>query len=508
MLTAPVARGDQLVVALSGQAVTKDPHLARTGADFQLFEHIYDTLVTRDGFRIAPRLAKSWTSADLRNWTFRLQPDATFSNGASVSGRDVAYSLCRHETLTRASGREPLGITRITTDGGGTVMVTLDSPYRLFPAALSLVFIVNAPEGAGTGPIGCDPAQALQSRDQLQIGSGPFVRIDDAGGERQVVLTPSPYCWSNCPVWERLILRTVPDARERVRLLVSGAADVMEDVAPTSLPYLNGFKGIALTELPTDRTLLLTFNLRPTLIDGSRNPLADVRVRRAIALVVDRHVMVERGLEGLAGPAWQLAQPGMEGYLSDRPHPMRTDIAEARNLLIEAGYSDGVTLDLLMPVTRITDRPRVADTLSGMLRTIGINLTVTSVDATFVRPRVAAGDFSLMFSGLGLTAGSAMEGYASVAGATEIDSTTNPSGYRNPDIQTLLRRARSADPREIPALTAQATSILERDLPMLPLMHIRDLVAHRAGLRLTATDTARAFGRIVTPMTAAVRDPG
>lgn len=504
----PVRADDQLVAAVSGQVTATDPHEARTGADFQYYEHIFDTLVTRDGFDVARRLAKSWSHHDHRVWSFQIDPAARFADGTLVSARDVAYSLCRHQTLVRQMGRETLGIIQITTEPGGRVVLTLDSPYRLLPAALSLVFIVSAPTDARAGPLGCDPAQVAAGRGTPQQGSGPYVPGPHTAPERRVLL-PSPACWSDCPVWSRVVLWTMADARDRLRLLVTGQADIMEDVSPVHLPYITRMKDVALTELPTDRTLLLTFNLRPTLPDGRANPIADIRVRRAIALAVDRHVLVERGLEGFAGPAWQLAQPGMEGYRPERPRIMLPAPDQARALLAEAGYAKGLELPLLLPLTRITDRPRVADALAGMLRAIGITLAITPVPATESRARVAAGDFQVMFAGLGLTAGSAMEGYAAIAGAAERDSVANPSGYRNATLDSLLREARGADPQDIPALTEQATAILDTDLPMVPLMHIRDLVAHRADLSLHARDTARAFGRIASPTTARVRDlPG
>lgn len=495
------AATEQLVAAISGQVTADDPHEARTGADFQYYDHIFDTLVTRDGFDVAPRLARSWTSPDHQSWSFQIDAAARFADNRPVTPRDVVYSLCRYQVLTRRKGRELLGLTRLSAEAGGRVSLTLDAPYRLLPSALSLVFIMAAPDDAGDGPLGCDPAKVQDGRGTVQMGSGPYspAPAKDAGQPERRVLLPSAHCWRDCAAWTRVVLWSAPDARDRLRLLVTGQADIMEDVIPVHLPYITKMKGVTLTELPTDRTLLLTFNLRPTLPGGKPNPVADIRVRQAIALALDRHVLVERGLEGFAGPAWQLAQPGMEGYLPDRPRTMKPDPDRARALLVEAGYGQGLDLPLLLPMTRITDRPRVADALAGMLRAIGITLSITPVPAAESRARVAAGDFQVMFAGLGLTAGSAMEGYAAIAGAAEKDSIANPSGYRNAILDNLLHVARGANPASIPALTQQATAILDADLPMIPLMHIRDLVAHRAGLSLHARDTARAFGRITSP---------
>ncbi|WP_165772171.1 ABC transporter substrate-binding protein [Niveispirillum lacus] len=499
---------EQLVAAISGQVAADDPHESRTGADFQYYDHIYDTLVTRDGFDVIPRLARSWSTQDHQSWSFQIDPAARFADNRPVTPRDVIYSLCRYQVLTRRMGREMLGLTHLSAEAGGRVSLTLSAPYRLLPSALSLVFIMAAPDDTGEGPQGCDPATVLAGRGKAHIGSGPYKPAprEATALPDQHVLIPSAHCWRNCAAWPRVVLWSAPDARDRLRLLVTGQADIMEDVIPVHLPYISKLKGMTLTELPTDRTLLLTFNLRPKSAGGKPNPVADIRVRQAIAMALDRHVLVERGLEGFAGPAWQLAQPGMEGYLADRPQTMRPDPDQARALLAEAGYGQGLDLTLLLPLTRITDRPRVADALAGMLRAIGITLTITPVPASESRARVAKGDFQVMFAGLGLTAGSAMEGYAAVAGAAEKDSIANPSGYRNAILDNLLHQARGADPSSIPVLTRQATAILDADLPMIPLMHIRDLVAHRAGLSLHARDTTRAFGRITSPAMADASD--
>lgn len=499
----PMARaGTDLVVATSGQIGADDPHLARSGADFQYYEHMFDTLVTRDGFNVAPRLASGWSSTDNRTWTFQIDPAARFADGHPVTSRDVSYSLCRYQALTHAAGREILGLTRVVAGSGGKVTLTLEAPYRLLPVALSLLFIVAAPPDTGDGPLGCDEARAMASQGQRMQGSGPYIPAEGQQTVDRHVLLPSPTCWRDCSVWRRVVLSWRPDARDRLRALIAGEVDIMEDVIPNQLPYLGKVQNVTVTELPTDRTLLLTFNLRAALNDGRANPLADVRVRRAIALALDRHVLVERGLEGFGGPAWQLAQAGMEGYLPDRAQSMRPDIPKAKALMAEAGYADGLRLSLLMPATRIADRPRVADALAGMLRAIGVEMDIIPLPALDARARVAAGNFEIMFAGLGLTAGSAMEAYSFFTGSTEKGSPINPSGYSNDRLEALLHRARSADPVDIQRLTAQATAILDEDLPMVPLMHVRDLVAHRAGLTIHARDTARAFGRITSPVTA------
>ncbi|MDG5495497.1 ABC transporter substrate-binding protein [Niveispirillum sp. BGYR6] len=509
-LSSPAWAADrqELSIALSGRSTLDDPHQARTGADFQYFEHIFDTLVTRDGFGVTPRLAIAWNSTDNRIWSFRIRNDARFSNGRSVTATDVAYSLCRFETLSREIGGNYLGLSQVEVTGTSSLTLHLDSAYRLLPAALSLVFVVAAPaDGRGVGgPMGCDPAKVLAGRGNPQLGSGPYVAADSPQANTRR-LVASPYYGAEAPPWRSLNLISEPDARERLRLLLAGTVDIMEDVPPFQLPYFQRQPNVHLTELPTDRVLLLTFNMAPTGIDGQPNPLADSRVRRAIHMAIDRWALVERGLAGVGGPAWQLAQPGMEGWLPARATGPASDIQGARHLLAEAGYPDGFAVDILMPRTRVTNQPRVVELLAGMLRAINIQAQVEPIEGTATRERIRKGDFTLAMSAIGLTAGSAMEGLEATAGPLFHHTGTNPSGYEDAQLTALLAKARAAPPAAIPALAAQAAAILDRDMPMIPLLHMRDLVAHRADLTIAASDTARAFGRITWPATAQLNPP-
>jgi peptide/nickel transport system substrate-binding protein len=503
---ANASAAQELAVALSGQSLVDDPHLSRTGADFQYFEHLFDTLVTREGFGVAPRLASAWSSSDSKVWSFRLRHNARFSNGRSVTATDVAYSLCRYETLARENGGAPLGLVSVEATGMADVTLRLESPYRLLPAALSLVFIVASPaDGRGVGgTLGCDPAAALASLGRPQIGSGPYVTAASPAPKRRQ-LVASAYYGAEPPPWHSMLLINEPDARERLRLLLAGEVDIMEDVPPQQLPYLQRQPNIHLTELPTDRVLMLTFNMAATTRRGTPNPLANPQVRRAINMAIDRWALVERGMAGVAGPAWQLAQPGMEGWLPARAgsgKEGKADLAMARQLLVAAGYKDGFDTELIMPQSRVTDQPRVAELLAGMLRSINIRADIRPVDAAAVPDLIRQGDFSLLMSAIGLTAGSVMEGLEASAGPLFHGTSTNPSGFQDAALNGLLAQARGVEPGEIPALAEKAAQILDRDTPLIPLLHMRDLVAHRAGLTITAADTARAFGRITWPVTA------
>jgi peptide/nickel transport system substrate-binding protein len=505
------ATAQELSVALSGQSLVTDPHLSRTGADFQYFEHLFDTLVTRNGFGVAPRLATSWNSADNRVWSFRLRHNARFSNGRSVTATDVAYSLCRYETLTRDTGGASLGLVSVDTTGALGVTLRLESPYRLLPAALSLVFIVASPaDGRGVGgPLGCDPASALASKGRPQTGSGPYVPAADPTRNHQR-LVASAYYGAEPPPWHSMLLISEPDARERVRLLLTGEVDIMEDVPPQQLSYLQRQPNIHLTELPTDRLLMLTFNMAAKTNSAKPNPLADPRVRQAINKAIDRWALVDHGMLGVAGPAWQMAQPGMEGWLAARAtgsNASDIDLAGARQLLADAGYKDGFDTELVMPLSRVTNHVRVAELLAGMLRSINIRADIRSVEASTVPEMIRHGDYSLLMSAIGLTAGSGMEGLEASAGPLFHGTSTNPSGFEDAALNALLAEARGAAPGEIPALAEKASEILDRETPMIPLLYIRDLVAHRAGLTISAVDTARAFGRITWPVTARLAPP-
>lgn len=491
---------ERLTVLTATAPTTLDPHRAYTGADFQLLGHAYDSLAGREMFAPGPGLLSAWDSADQRVWRLRLSPGYRFSDGRAVTARDIAYSLCRWAALNRGGNGQPLSIRRAAVGAEGEVALELDRPYARMSSALFLIFGVQAPPGFTDTSCTPDIPVGLLSLPHPPRGSGPYELAGVEPGH-EYRLRAVPPAKGRIPAnVEQLVLRVEADAQARVRALADGKADIIEDPPPAPLAYLPGLSHIGLTELPTDRTLYLSINLSG---GGQGDPLsrgnpalADPRVRRALALAVNKPLLAQRATDGYGAAANQIGYPGMRGHATDRPADTYDPVA-ARALLRAAGHGDGLVLDLLAAPTRGNDGGRTADVLAGMLSAAGIKVNVRRVGREEFREQVRDGRFDLALSLIGIEDGIVLSGYDAMLRPTPVRTVMNPGHYQDAEVTRLLMAAET-DPAAIDTAMRDIQAVLDRDTPFVPLLHLRDLVLHRADLVVAPRDTARVFGRAVT----------
>lgn len=498
------AGGRELRILTVTAPTTLDPHRAYTGADFQLLGHVFDPLLSRDLSTPVPGLLASWDSADQRVWHLRPATGRYFSDGSRVTGRDLLYSLCRWAAINRAAPNGlPIDLRRASLNVEGTeILVELEQPQVRLTSALLLIYGVQAPEDFKNST--CTPAlPAAQLRlSARQRGTGPYQLAETEMGDRPSFTLEAvrPVKGQAAAPFDIVRLQVERDGQLRVRALADGRADIIEDPPPAPLAYLSNLPQIALTELPSDRIQFLSINLTPRgvadPIGTGNKALADVRVRRAIALSIDKPVLAQRATDGYGSPANQIALPGMRGYIGTRAADA-SDLNGARSLLRAAGYAEGLSLELLVPPQRGNDGGRTADILSGMLSAAGIRVAIVRLSRDDYRDRLREGRFDLALNMVGIEDGMALTAFEDLLRPQAVRSILNPGLYQSPDIARLLAEA-AANPARMDAATASIQTVLDRDLPFIPLLHLRDVVLHRADLTLATRDTARVFGRMTT----------
>jgi peptide/nickel transport system substrate-binding protein len=487
-----VAGEAHLKVATSSSVGTLDPHRALRGSDFQLHGHVYEALTERRNFRPVPALAERWSTADGRVWDIALAPGRRFSDGSPVTAADAAWSLCRVRALG-ISGAAP-GLDRVDVAAADRLRIVLAAPQIDLDLDLSLILIAKAPDRvradatwAGCGP-GDIPA-AEQAELTGLIGSGPFRLLSAHPGDGYEL---ERACITGCPAWERVSLIPTPMPAERMRLLAEGMVQVMEDVSATHLPYLAGRGDLVLTELPSDRVMFLALNAGLT-----GHPLADARVRRAIALAIDRNTLVERGSVGLAAPVGQLARPDMTGIAPDRRHAT-VDPAAARSLLAAAGVPPGSPVEIVVSQARGADSGRIAGGIAAMLRSVGLEARVTPIAGGEMTPRLQEGRYELALVLFGLTGTDAVQGLVQILRQDMLMHDRLPDPGRA-ELTRLIKQVDSASGEpSSPDLATRMLDLMEREVPLIPLLHIKDLIAHRQDLTITAEDTSRLFGLTAT----------
>jgi ABC-type transport system substrate-binding protein len=252
------------------------------------------------------------------------------------------------------------GISGVEVVDPATVKITLSSPLSSFLTTLSLPGAVILAQDSGAdmtnGPV-C---------------TGPY-KVSEWVQQDHVTLTANDSYWGGAPAVKQVTIRVIPEASSQVVEFEAGSLDIA--VAPEAdLPRIRGDAKLS-TELVSIPTLSL-FSLRVNLKDPV---LSDVRVRKALAIAIDRQTIVDTVLQGQGAPAYGLYPPGLTTYdASFNPFPY--DPEAAKKLLADAGYPNGI--ELTVRTGQVETENRVLNAIAATVADAGITLNVNSTEAS------------------------------------------------------------------------------------------------------------------------------
>jgi peptide/nickel transport system substrate-binding protein len=358
------AKKDTAVLAMSLEPPGLDPTAGAASAIGEVvLYNIFETLmkVGSDG-STTPLLAESWAvTPDLKNWSFTLRRGVAFHNGEPFNAAAVRFSFERAaEAGSRNKDRATFAnIERFSQPDAHTLVLHLKNPNPdlLFQLGQATAVIVEPKSAAtnATQPVGTGPYRLAQWQRGASI---TLERWDGHRNAKSVAL-------------RRVQLRFISDAAAQVAALLSGDVDAFPRVsAARSLKqFQNNRRFQVLVGGSRAKTILALNHQRP--------PLNDVRVRRAIALAIDRAALVEGSADGFGVPIGSYYVPGAPGYVDTtgiNPH----DPARARALLKEAGVALPLQLSLKLPPVAYARQG--GEIVAAMLAQVGITAKIENVE--------------------------------------------------------------------------------------------------------------------------------
>lgn len=463
-------------------AADLDPQLAINIAEMDVVSALFEGLVVEDPVDLhpIPGVAERWdVSADGLTYTFFLRNTAKWSDGSPVLADDFVASWRRILTPSLAAENASLlyviqgaeafhkGITQdfgqvgVRAVSPQTLRVTLEHPTPYFLSLLTHAAWLPVP----TATIAKNGALAERgnrwTKPENFVGNGAFA-LKTWRANQEIVVEKSTTYWDAAHVRLHAI-RFLPienaDVSERAfrtgqlhvtYVLPYGKVDTYRREAPQYLrsdPYLNTYFLRLNTTLPT---------------------LSDQRIRRALALAIDRVALVEKVLHGGQKPATAITPPGLPNYTP--PTGLSLDVAAARQALADAGYGEGHPLPRLELLFNTSENLRlVAEALQEMWRReLGINVELVNQEYKVVLSERKAGHFQII---LGDWVGDYLDA-STFLGPWRSDSTNNHTGWKNVDYDALLfSAARSADLTARAAQLEKAESILLEAAPIIPLYY-------------------------------------
>lgn len=494
-LGSAIASAEPLVVGLASETTSMDPQFHNTGPNNALSTHIFDRLILQDeNQQLMPGLALSWKPVDDLTWEFKLREGVKFHDGTDFTADDVLCTFERAPNVPNSPASFATytkGKTLVKVDDY-TIHFKTEEPYPLMGNDVSTVAIIS-------DSVGCGASTEEFNSGVAAIGTGPYKFNSYVPGQEATFVRNEDY-WGEKPIWTEVEFRPIKSGPSRVAALLAGDVDVISGVPTTDIVTLQGRDNVTLSQGPSNRVIYLHMDQfrenSPfvTALDGSaiKNPLLDVRVRRAISMAINRDVIVERVMEGVAVPAGQLLPAGFFG-VSDNLSPPAYDPEGAKALLAEAGYGDGFQLTIHGPNDRYINDAKIAEAIGQMLTRVGIKTAIETMPRSVYFGRASTGspdglpEFSFILVGWGAGSGEASSPLKALIHTFDKDAglgATNRGRHSNPDIDAVIKEAlATVDDAKRQALLAKATEMAMENVAIIPTHFQVNTWGAKTGLR-------------------------
>ena len=389
---------DGLKVLLRGNGPdpdSLDPHKARSWESMQVLRDLFEGLTRLDqNATPIPGAAESWTvSDDGRIYTFRLRPDLRWSNGDRLVGMDFVRGLRRLVDPATASqyaqvvgvienasdivaGKQPVLALGAAAPDERTVIITLrePAPYLLGLMAHPSCSPLHLPSLTKLGDRFARPGD--------QVSNGAFVLREWLQGSF-IRAARNPRYWNDVATHlDGVKYLQIADENAELRAYRAGEMHITAVVPRGQFDWIRENLAAELHVAPQLSTYYYGFNL-------DRPKFRDPRVRRALSMVVDRERLANSVLRVGELPAYSWVPPGVHDYQSQgfdyAAMPMEQRIAEARELLAAAGYSQKKPLDFELRYNNGEVHTKCAVAVSSMWK-----------EALGVEPRLAGVEFRSM----------------------------------------------------------------------------------------------------------------
>lgn len=470
VLLLPVCRRDpgpsRLVVAYPSGPITLLPH-ASTNEEFttSIFGNVFETLVGLDeNLGLRPGLAESWHNPDDLTWVFRLRRGARLHDGRLLEGRHVVESLERARSDPESTCQAELtAVAGIEAPDPDTVVIKTRFPFAPLPNRLTNV-----------------PIWAKALSGGPPVGTGPY-RIHTWTIHGDTVLEAFDQHHGGAPSLRIVEFKVVPDTLERLRLLREGKVNLIVDVPPEQIAALQAEPTLRTVARQGLRVMFLAMDCarsKSSYLSIPENPFRDARVRRAVALAIDRGALVKGPLGGHATVVDQVIAPEVFGYhasLPERPF----DPAEARRLLREAGHGNGFDVDLDFMPGKYQAIEAIVAHVAANLAELRIRIRPRPYPPSVFLDRIERRDTAFYILGWISNSGDAELTYEYLlhtpGGGFGLE---NGGGYSSPPVDRFLELAAGRlRPEERRPFLRQVAETILTDAPVIPLYRQTDLYA-------------------------------
>jgi peptide/nickel transport system substrate-binding protein len=379
--------GRTLVIARDMDVNSLDPERAYCDTCQIFMTAMYDTLIGldyKDNKTFVPRLATKWeNNADATQYTFTLDPKATFADGSPLEAKDVKWSWERLGNIKGSASYLVAGIKSIDTPDAHTVVVNFEAPNSAFLAIVNASYmgIANSKVAEANGAQAGAGADASDKAEDWFLtnsaGGGPYVLANYQEGN-ELRLKRNDNYWGTKPAFPEVIIKQTKDAVTQRQLLESGEADIAMQISNDVAKDMKTGGDVTVEKVSSFNFVYIALS------PGAKDNKVELtpEVRQAIKLAIDYEGMIDVTTGGASKLQAAPIPNGFEG--SEGLALPKRDLTKAKELLAAAGHPDGFELSATYPEVNVygIDFTTMMQKVQTDLKDVGITVTLTPVDFT------------------------------------------------------------------------------------------------------------------------------
>jgi peptide/nickel transport system substrate-binding protein len=458
---------------------TWDVHSQNNALGNGVHASVYESLFYYNAkFDIEPQLATGWKQTSPTEVRITLRPGVRFHDGAAFDADDVVFSLTRAMSKTSNFGVYTQGIDKVVKVDNLTVDIVTKGPNPVLIRQLTELRIMDKDWAEKNKSV--EPKDIKTKEENFAHrnanGTGPFM-LKSWDQDVKLVLTRNPAWWGKLDgnVTE-IVYTPIKAEATRIASLLSGEVDMVLDPSPADMPKLRSTSTLKVLDGAENRTIFFGMDHFRDELPGSnvkgKNPLKDVRVRRALYQAIDVASISRVTMRQMSQVTGTLISPQVNGWTKRVDTRYAYDVAASKKLLEEAGYSSGFEVDFACPNNRYINDEEICQAVTAMWARIGVKAKLRTLPLSTYFPMIQRHEASIYMLGWGVPTFDALYSLQSLLRSmgAQGDGNYNVGRYSNPQMDALVERIKKeVDSRTRNDLIEQALTLSHQDVAYIPL---------------------------------------
>ena len=429
-------------------------------------------------FELEPMLATSFKQMSPTQVRITLRQGVKFHDGAVFNADDAKFSLERAMTKSSNYGVYTQGIERIVKVDDYTIEIQTKGPNPVLQRQLTELRMMDL--GWAEKNKSVEPKDSKTKDENFAHrnanGTGPFM-LKSWEQDVKLVLVKNPNWWGKMDSnLTEIVYTPIKSEATRVAALLSGEVDMILDPSPADLTKLRAAPNLKVVDGAENRTIFFGMDQHRDELPGSnvkgKNPLKDVRVRRALYQSIDVQTLNRVTMRGLSQPTGALIAPQVNGWSKKADARWPYDVQAAKKLLTDAGYENGFEVDFACPNNRYINDEEICQAVAAMWARVGVKVKLRTLPLVTYFPMIQRYEASIYMLGWGVPTFDALYSLQSLVRTVgaQGDGNYNVGRYSNPQMDALVERIKQeVDPKSRNALIEQALLLSHQDVSHIPL---------------------------------------